>query len=146
MLTNMIKIEIEGKTKIVKEETMVKDCLSDDNNRILAVKVNNSIHSIYYKLVEDSVVEPITFYSDEGKRIYARTLKLIFLKACYDLSLNMNKIEFTNKIQNNYFIRFKQQVDEDLIEDIREKMWNIIMYNIKNTFSIRSTNYTIFNI
>lgn len=32
MLTNMIKIEIEGKTKIVKEETMVKDCLSDDNN------------------------------------------------------------------------------------------------------------------
>lgn len=133
MLTNMIKIEIEGKTKIVKEETMVKDCLSDDNNRILAVKVNNSIHSIYYKLVEDSVVEPITFYSDEGKRIYARTLKLIFLKACYDLSLNMNKIEFTNKIQNNYFIRFKQQVDEDLIEDIREKMWNIIMYNISIT-------------
>lgn len=133
MLTNMIKIEIECKTKIVKEETMVKDCLSDDNNRILAVKVNNSIHSIYYKLVEDSVVEPITFYSDEGKRIYARTLKLIFLKACYDLSLNMNKIEFTNKIQNNYFIRFKQQVDEDLIEDIREKMWNIIMYNIRIT-------------
>lgn len=133
MLTNIIKIEIEGKTKIVKEETMVKDCLSDDNNRILAVKVNNSIHSIYYKLVEDSVVEPITFYSDEGKRIYARTLKLIFLKACYDLSLNMNKIEFTNKIQNNYFIRFKQQVDEDLIEDIREKMWNIIMYNIRIT-------------
>ena len=133
MLTNMIKIEIEGKTKIVKEETMVKDCLSDDNNRILAVKVNNSIHSIYYKLVEDSVVEPITFYSDEGKRIYARTLKLIFLKACYDLSLDMNKIEFTNKIQNNYFIRFKQQVDEDLIEDIREKLWNIIMYNIRIT-------------
>ena len=129
----MMKIEIEGKTKTVKEETMVKDCLSDDNNRILAVKVNNSIHSIYYKLVEDSVVEPITFYSDEGKRIYARTLKLIFLKACYDLSLNMNKIEFTNKIQNNYFIRFKQQVDEDLIEDIREKMWNIIMYNIRIT-------------
>lgn len=45
----------------------------------------------------------------------------------------MNKIEFTNKIQNNYFIRFKQQVDEDLIEDIREKMWNIIMYNISIT-------------
>ena len=60
----MIKIEIEGKTKIVKEETMVKDCLSDDNNRVLAVKVNNSIHSIYYKLDEDSVVEHITFYSD----------------------------------------------------------------------------------
>lgn len=133
MLINMIKIKIEGETKTVKEETMVKDCLSDDNKRILAVKVNNSIHSIYYKLVEDSVVEPITFYSDEGKRIYARTLKLIFLKACYDLSLNMNKIEFTNKIQNNYFIRFKQQVDEDLIEDIREKMWNIIMYNIRIT-------------
>lgn len=33
MLTNMIKIEIEGKTKIVKEETMVKDLLYDDNRR-----------------------------------------------------------------------------------------------------------------
>lgn len=129
----MIEIKLQGETKMVKEETMVKDCLSDHNKRILAVKVNNSIHSIYYKLVEDSVVEPITFYSDEGKRIYARTLKLIFLKACYDLSLNMNKIEFTNKIQNNYFIRFKQKIDKELIEDIREKMWNIIMYNIRIT-------------
>ena len=133
MLNNMIEIKLKGETKMVKEETMVKDCLSDHNKRILAVKVNNSIHSIYYKLVEDSVVEPITFYSDEGKRIYARTLKLIFLKACYDLSLNMNKIEFTNKIQNNYFIRFKQKIDKELIEDIREKMWNIIMYNIRIT-------------
>lgn len=126
MLNNMIEVKINNETKFVKEGTMVKDCISDDNKKILAVKVNNSIHSIYYKLVENSVVETLTFYSDEGKRIYSRTLKFIFLKACYDLLLNMNKIEFTNKIQNNYFIRFKQRVDEGLIEDIREKMWNII--------------------
>ena len=133
MLSNMIEIKFKDKTKKVREETIVKDCLNDYSKKFLAVKVNNSIHSIYYKLVEDSVIEPITFYSDEGKRIYARTLKLIFLKACYDLSLNMNKIEFTNKIQNNYFIRFKQKVGNELIEDIREKMWNIIMYNIRIT-------------
>ena len=82
----MIKIIIGNEEKMIKENTNVKECIEDENEEILAVKVNNVIHSVYYSLVEDSVIEPITFYSDEGKRIYARTLKFIFLKACYNLN------------------------------------------------------------
>lgn len=131
MLNNMIKIIIGNEEKMIKENTNVKECIEDENEEILAVKVNNVIHSVYYSLVEDSVIEPITFYSDEGKRIYARTLKFIFLKACYNLNLDLDKIEFTNKIQNNYFIRFKQKIDSCLIECIEEEMWNIILGNLK---------------
>lgn len=116
---------------MVKENVNVKECIDDEKEEILAVKVNNVIHSVYYSLVEDSVIKPITFYSDEGKRIYARTLKFIFLKACYNLNLDLDKIEFNNKIQNNYFIRFKQKIDSCLIECIEEEMWNIVLGNLK---------------
>lgn len=131
MLNNMIKIIIGNEEKMVKENLYVKECIDDEKEEILAVKVNNVIHSVYYSLVEDSVIEPITFYSDEGKRIYARTLKFVFLKACYNLNLDLDKIEFTNKIQNNYFIRFKQKIDGCLIEYIEEEMWNIVLGNLK---------------
>lgn len=131
MLNNMIKIIIGNEEKMVKENVNVKECIDDEKEEVLAVKVNNVIHSVYYSLVEDSVIEPITFYSDEGKRIYARTLKFIFLKACYNLNLDLDKIEFTNKIQNNYFIRFKQKIDSCLIECIEEEMWNIVLGNLK---------------
>lgn len=131
MLNNMIKINIGEEEKQINEDTCVKDCINDNKKEILAVKVNNSIHSVYYSLVEDSIIEPITFYSDEGKRIYSRTLKFIFLKACYNLDLDLNKIEFTNKIQNNYFIRFKKKMDGCLIECIEREMWNIILCDME---------------
>lgn len=130
MLSNMIKIKIGEEEKIVKEYTKVKECIEDRKKEVLAVKVNNSVHSIYYELIEDCNVEYITYFSDEGKRIYERTLKFIFLKACYNVGLDLNKIEFTNKFQNNYFIRFKQEIDEYIIDCIKEKMWEIILNDI----------------
>lgn len=133
MLSNMIKIKIGEEEKIVKEYTKVKECIEDRKKEVLAVKVNNSVHSIYYELIEDCNVEYITYYSDEGKRIYERTLKFIFLKACYNVGLDLNKIEFTNKFQNNYFIRFKQKIDNNVIENIKEEMWKIILKDINIT-------------
>ena len=128
MLNNMIEIKMRNKRFEVKEGTSVYDILRDGNKNVLAVKVNNSIHSVYYELVENSRIDPITFYSCEGKRIYSRTLKFIFLKACRNLLLNMDKIEFTNKFQNNYFIRFKQSVN---VQKIKEEMWKIIENDYK---------------
>lgn len=128
MLNNMIEIKMRNKRFEVKEGTCVYDILRDGNKNVLAVKVNNSIHSVYYELVENSRIDPITFYSCEGKRIYSRTLKFIFLKACRNLLLNMDKIEFTNKFQNNYFIRFKQSVN---VQKIKEEMWKIIEKDYK---------------
>lgn len=132
MLNNMIEVKIGDKKMKVMEGTIVKNCLNDNNNEILAVKVNNSIHSVYYKLVgtEGSVIEPITFYSDDGKRIYVRTLKFIFLIACNNLGLGiLDKIEFANKIQNKQFIRFNYKVKREEIEKIRLEMWKIIKSN-----------------
>ena len=128
MLNNMIEIKMRNKRFEVKEGTSVYDIVRDGNKNVLAVKVNNSIHSVYYELVENSRIDPITFYSCEGKRIYSRTLKFIFLKACRNLLLNMDKIEFTNKFQNNYFIRFKQSVN---VQKIKEEMWKIIENDYK---------------
>ncbi len=135
MLNNIINIEMQGKTKRVKEGTKIKDIIEDKEKNVLAVKVNNSIHSIYYKLVEDAVVSPITFSSEEGKRIYSRTLKFIFLKACYNLGLDVNKIEFTNKLQNNYYVRFRfdSNITSSLINTIKEEMWKIILDDTKIT-------------
>lgn len=127
MLTNMVKVKLGSKKMEVEEYTKVKECINDTKKEALAVKINNSIHSINYPLVEEkNVIELVTFYSDEGKRIYSRTLKYIFLKACFNLGLNLNEIEFTNKIENNYFIRFKHETENFLIDTIKDEMWKII--------------------
>lgn len=130
-MTNMVNVKLGNKKMKVEEYTKVKECINDTKREVLAVKINNSIHSVYYPLVEENnVIELVTFYSDEGKRIYSRTLKYIFLKACFKLGLNLNEIEFTNKIENNYFIRFKNETKSNLIDTIKEEMWNIILSDL----------------
>lgn len=111
----------------IKEGTKTKNIISDLNKEVFAVRVNNEVHSLNYPLVENSIVECIRYDDMEGKRIYSRTLKFVFLMACYSLNINLNDIEFTNKIGGNYFIEFlRNTLNSISIEDIKEKMNEII--------------------
>ena len=52
---------------------ILKEKYPDMYGKMLGVRVNNNIRTLDYKLVEDSVVEPLYYTSAEGYKIYCRT-------------------------------------------------------------------------
>ena len=77
-----VEVKFMGKTRMVPEGTMVSSFLRSGREDIFAMRVNNEIHSLFYKINQDSVCEPITYYCQEGERIYSRSLKYLLLMAC----------------------------------------------------------------
>jgi len=131
---NIIKVQFEKKFKCeVKEGTAVQSIIPKsiyNMDEVIAVKVNNEVHSIYYKLSQDSICEPITYYSEEGERIYARSLKFLLLMAIHKLYPEL-KLEFTNKIGRDYLVKVSGiELTKDVVSAIKEEMKNIISENL----------------
>ncbi len=136
MRKKMVKVTFEdGKEIVVEPETRVIDAIRkigiEDEDKILAVKVNNKERSILYHLIEDSECEIITYYSREGERIYSRTLKFIFLLALHRLNIRLH-FKFLNKTGRDYFAFVNEdEVTSKLVKEIKEEMQNIIAQNIR---------------
>ena len=100
------------------------------NEDVFAVKVNNEVHSIFYKLIQDSVCESITYYTEEGQRIYARSLKFLLLMACHRLYPDL-KLEFTNKIGRDYLVKLSgMEISKENVKAIKKEMRKIISAEI----------------
>lgn len=136
----ILNVKVNGKVvENVHEGVKVEELLDESIKReTLAVKVNNQIHSIFYSLIDDSEIETISFYDEEGERIYARSLKFFFLMALHNLY--DVKVEFTNKMGRDYFIRFYDfDVTAEVISKIKKEMKRIIksslqVKKVKTTF------------
>jgi threonyl-tRNA synthetase len=86
MTTGSHQIEItlpDGSHRRVPTGTRVADVLQSDKNAsdILAAKVNGTLVDLSAMLAEDSVVEPVTFASPEGKEVYRHSSTHIMAQA-----------------------------------------------------------------
>ncbi len=122
-----VNVRLNGSNILLLEETRICEFLPENiASKTLAVKVNNEVHSIYYKVLEDCNIESITYYSEEGERIYSRSLKFIFLKAFRELFPDA-KLEFTNKMGRDFFVKVTGiKLDEEKLSTIRAKIKTII--------------------
>ena len=127
-----INVTIDGKSitmnsgESILYGLMSNSKLFEDTRNVLAVKVNNEIHSLYYSLMEDSCCKTIDYYSEEGERIYARSLKYFFLMAFHRVCPQA-KIEFTNKMGRDYYVKISNvDVDYKFLQLIKKEMNNII--------------------
>lgn len=108
----------------VSENKLVSEIISD--NDTFAVKVNNEVHSIYYRLTQDSVCEAINYYSEEGERIYSHSLKYLLLMACHNIYPKL-KLEFTNKIGRDYLVKISgMDITKYDVNLIKEEMNRLI--------------------
>lgn len=95
-------------------------------NNILAVKIDNELHSLYHRIIEDCKCEFVTYYSSEGKRIYARSLKYIFAMAVKTLCPDA-EVKILNKIGRHYFIKINGvELIDSFIKNIKQMMDVII--------------------
>lgn len=126
-----IKVTIDNEVMYVNEGTQIKDILKDQKKEILAVKINNEIHSIYYHIIEECNCEKITYYSNDGERIYSNSLKFLMIMACYNLFKNA-KLEFTNKMGRDYFVNVEGiKITSEIVSKIKKEMMRIILCDLK---------------
>ena len=84
-----IKLTFEdGREIIVPYKTTAIDAvkmIEDDVEDILAITVNNEVKFQKYELVRDSEIRFVKIDSDDGYRVYSKSLKLVLYMAITEL-------------------------------------------------------------
>ncbi len=136
-MKNQIKVTIENdkvievpyKTKAVDAVKKIYGNLDD----VLAFNINNEVKNYDYELVMDSKIEFIKYLSDDGYKIYARTLKMILYMALTSLYSNAD-VEFMSTInKDQYFVIQNIKLTDEKIETIKQKMIEIIKKDLPIT-------------
>lgn len=94
---------------------------------IIAAKVNNDIKELTYQLKNDCKVEFIDLSTDDGMRIYRRTLIFILVKAVKEL-FPEKKVIINHSISKGLYFQIKGEEDitKEDVEKIKERMRKII--------------------
>lgn len=125
-----VKFE-DGRKVVVKEGTLIGEVIPDRNKYILGVNINNENKSLFHKVISDSYCRYITYDIKEGRRIYGRTLKFVFLAAVKILFGDV-KVQFTNKNGNDYFANIKGvEINDNVVSNLKEIMQKIIQSDFR---------------
>lgn len=93
-----IKITISGKVKEIPKGTTLQEFLqaypTQDQTPVVAARVGNRLRELTYTLTEDATVTPVDLLSQDGIRIYSRSLKMVLIRAAREIYPNAQvKIE-----------------------------------------------------
>lgn len=93
-----IKITISGKVKEIPKGTTLQEFLqaypTQDRTPVVAARVGNRLRELTYTLTEDATVTPVDLLSQDGIRIYSRSLKMVLIRAAREIYPNAQvKIE-----------------------------------------------------
>lgn len=129
MIERKVNVSYEGKNISAQYKSKVADILKKLNindKSILGFRVNNEIRNYEYEIVVDSEIEPIYISSQDGYRIYSRTLKMVLYMALVRLYSDAD-VEFITTInRDQYFTINNMELTEDKINDIKNMMKTII--------------------
>ena len=92
---------------------------------VIAARVNNVTEGLGLRLYRHKDVEFIDVTSDDGMRMYVRSLTFIFMKAMNELFPG-ETVRFENAISKGYYCRMDKPLSEEQVAWVREKMQRII--------------------
>lgn len=95
----------------------------------VAARVNNEVEGLNFKVYNHKDVEFIDITSDDGMRMYVRSLTFVMMKALNDLFPG-RVVRFENPISKGYYCRMDGGIDEAQVAQVRERMHEIIAENI----------------
>jgi uridine kinase len=96
---------------------------------VIAARVNNVTHSLAKRIYRHKDVEFIDITSNDGMRMYVRSLTFIFMKAMNELFPG-EIVRFENAISKGYYCRMDCAISEEQVAIVREKMQLIINSDI----------------
>ena len=122
-----------GKQIVVDYKTKVGDAIKaveDDISDILAAMVNNEVVSFNHELVRNSHCNYIKYKSDDGYKIYSRTLKMLIYMSLKEL-MEDAKVEFVSTInKDQYFTIENAEITEEFVASLKNKMIEFINMDI----------------
>ena len=96
---------------------------------VIAARVNNVTEGLALRLYRHKDVEFIDLRTDDGMRMYVRSLTFVFMKAMNELFPGAT-VRFENAISKGYYCRMDNPVSEEQVDMVREKMRLIINSDI----------------
>ena len=121
-----MEISIEKNDKVVDvfEEELEK------NKNIIACVVNNQVKNLNYQLQDGDEVSLIDTTTRDGGRIYTRGLLFIMSMAFKELYPDV-KLSINYQVKNSMICElYKQEITNEMIENIKKKMQEIINYDL----------------
>ena len=95
----------------------------------IAARVNNVTQGLALSLYRNNDVEFIDITSDDGMRMYVRSLTFIFMKAMNEVFPG-EIVRFENAISRGYYCRMDHPVTDEQLDIVREKMHLIVKSDI----------------
>ncbi len=133
---NLIKVVFpNGKEKMVQEGISLieisKDCEGDYISTIVAAKVNNDIKELNFHLYENSRVEFLDLTTNDGLRIYRRSLYFLLIKAASDI-FPERKVTICHSISKGIYCEIKgnEEFTEQDMKKIDVRMRELVKAEI----------------
>lgn len=133
---NSIKITVDGRTekavsKGISLLELGREFQDQYKSAIIAAKVNNELKELNYVLNEDCNVEFVDISTDDGLRIYRRSLYFILIKAVYDL-FPERKVVINHSIGKGLYCEVKgeNELTADEVMRIENRMRELVAANI----------------
>ena len=101
----------------------------DMPNWLMAARVNNVTEGLALRLYRNRDVEFLDITSDDGMRMYLRSLTFIFMKAMNEIFPG-KVVRFENAISKGYYCRMEQPISDEQIAVVRERMKSIVAGDI----------------
>ena len=92
---------------------------------VIAARVNNEIEGLNFKVYNHKDVEFLDITSDDGMRVYVRSLTFVMMKALNDLFPG-RVVRFENPISKGYYCRMETELSEEQVDRVRERMYEIV--------------------
>jgi len=88
--------------------------------------VNDELRELTWPLTEDARIRFLDLSSDDGQRIYIRSLSFLLVRAAKDI-IPENHISIEHSLGNGLYVetRGSQPLTEEKVEAIQERMWAI---------------------
>ena len=103
----------------------------EKNQNIIACMVNNEVKPLDYSLNENDEIELLDTTTRDGARIYTRGLLFIMCKAFREIYPNI-VLNVNYQLSSSMFCKVeKQEVTEEMLENVRKKMQEIIDKNLE---------------
>jgi uridine kinase len=104
-----------------------QDTLPLSGNEVLAGIVDNRVRELGYKLNRDANIDFITIASDEGIRIYSRSLSFVFIRAARELFPG-SKVSIEHSISKGLYCEVDglTPMSEQTVRKLEERMIEIV--------------------
>ena len=93
---------------------------------VIAARVNNVTEGLALRLYRHKDVEFIDITSDDGMRMYVRSLTFIFMKAMNELFPGED-VRFENAISKGYYCRMGRPLSNEEVDAVRGRMKEIVV-------------------